>query len=59
MRYEDWIKYENLRHHQAGCLAWISLPDEASKNKKSPLSKQTDKPPVWTMVIQIFNSRRI
>ena len=58
MKYEEWIQYENLRQGHPALTTWVTLPGESTDTGKKPLSK-AEKPPVWTMVIQIFNSRRI
>jgi len=60
MKYEEWIKYEQLRQRQASPHEWVMLPPEDPRPAPEPAPPALeDKNRVWTMVVQIFNSRRI
>ena len=60
MKYEDWIKYEQLRQRQTDPKDWVMLPPGPVHPDPhiTPPSPE-DKNRVWTMVVQIFNLRRI
>jgi hypothetical protein len=60
MKFEDWIKYEDNRQRQGNPTAWVFLQDEGlyPPQQVEPGSNR-EKPAVWTMIIQVFNSRRI
>lgn len=60
MKYEEWIKYEQLRQRQTSLLNWVMLPPEPANpapESISPSPEESNR--VWTMVVQIFNSKRI
>jgi ribosomal protein S8 len=61
MKYEDWIKYEEQRKQSNEQKGWITLqtkPDQHPKFKpKQAVAEENTR--VWTMIVQIFNSRRI
>ena len=60
MKYEEWIKYEQLRQRQTSQLSWVMLPPEPAHpvpESTTPSPEETNR--VWTMVVQIFNSKRI
>lgn len=55
MKYEEWIQYERKRLSQPNPNAWVSLEPAAVTLKPDA----EDKPPVWTVIVQVFNSQRI
>lgn len=66
MKYEDWIKYEEIRQKQPDKLAWITSPDLNPDVQPQPLkvpevSDQSypSKRKLWGMIFQRFISRRI
>ncbi|HKJ28233.1 MAG TPA: hypothetical protein VJ965_11390 [Anaerolineales bacterium] len=67
MKYEEWIKYEEVRQNQPPELAWmvwVEYPAEEPPLAVSlQLASQTDedKPAarVWSLIVQYLNSRRI
>lgn len=67
MRYEDWIKYEEIRlslpKDQAG-MVWIAYPTEdLPPTLGLPVCSQDDKnstvPRLWTIIIHYLNSQEI
>lgn len=55
MKYEEWILYEKKRMSQPNPNAWVSLEPAGF----SPPPADEDKPRVWTLIVQVFNSQRI
>ncbi|MEJ2757141.1 MAG: hypothetical protein P8046_01550 [Anaerolineales bacterium] len=55
MKYEEWIQYERKRLSQPNPNTWISL--EPAVFTPQPASEE--KPRVWTLIVQVFNSQRI
>lgn len=61
MKYEDWIMYEEQRKRQADQQVWITLPSHSDQHPHfdpKPVAAE-ENTRVWTMIVQIFNSRRI
>lgn len=61
MKYEEWIKYEELRKRMAEARAWILLePDLLTPAQLAALKpKRTEKPRFLSAILQVFNSRSI
>lgn len=60
MKFEEWIKYENSRQSQNNLTAWVCLESEGPyETQQIELPAIQDKSPVWTMIVQVFNTRRI
>lgn len=61
MKYEEWIQYEEKRLNQQNPLAWIVLDATrmVTSPDQHPYPPNGEKPPVWAVVVQVFNSRRI
>jgi len=59
MKYEEWIQYEQIRQRQSSPQGWVMLPPEPRPAPETAPSSQEETNRVWTMVVQIFNSRRI
>lgn len=60
MKFEEWIKYEDSRQRQTNPIAWVWLEsEEPYRNQQIEQPAIQDKSPVWTMIVQVFNSRRI
>jgi len=61
MKYEEWIKYEELRKKMLGIKPWVLLEPELLK--QSPLlalkSKLNEKPRFLSVILQVFNTRSI
>lgn len=55
MKYEEWILYEEKRLSQPAPNTWVSLEPAVFP---APPAKE-DKPHVWTLIVQVFNSQRI
>jgi hypothetical protein len=66
MKYEEWIKYEQVRQNQSDLFAWISYADPPIRKRTNfnpsahtaqiaPHRKKT----IWLNITQRFLSRRI
>lgn len=66
MKYEEWIKYEEIRQNQPDKFAWIASPDMNTNPSQEnrgviSLSYPTNHPKknLWMLIYQRFISRRI
>lgn len=61
MKYEEWIKYEELRKKMMEINAWILLEPDVLKQPNPTESKPKDneKPRLLSAILQVFNSRSI
>ncbi|HAY83820.1 MAG TPA: hypothetical protein DCY42_02540 [Chloroflexi bacterium] len=61
MKYEEWIKYEELRKKMFGSNPWVILePKLFTKSRLAALrSNQHEKPRILSAILQVFNSRSI
>jgi len=67
MKYEEWIKYEEIRlsqpKEQAG-MVWVAFPtDRLAPSSCLTAHQQNDEddaaPHLWTIIIHYLNSRKI
>jgi hypothetical protein len=63
MKYEDWIKYEEVRQNQPDKFAWIACPDlntgKLTETEELPSPPTQGKKNQWMLLFQRFISRRI
>jgi hypothetical protein len=63
MKYEEWIKYEEIRQSQPDKFAWIAFPELNTstlvKTEEQPSSPCQTKKNHWMLLFQRFISRRI
>lgn len=66
MKYEEWIKYEEIRLNQPDKFAWIASSDlntppteESSERSNSPYPASQPKKNLWMLIYHRFISRRI
>jgi hypothetical protein len=67
MKYEEWIKYEEIRQSQPKELAWMVWVEYPKKEQpvainlsvchKNNLDKAN--PRLWSLIVQYLNSRKI
>jgi hypothetical protein len=61
MKYEEWIKYEELRRQNSGTQSWILLEPDLLKEPLpvTPPTKESEKPRLLSAILQVFNPRSI
>jgi hypothetical protein len=61
MKYEEWIKYEELRKKMLEINAWVLLEPDLLKQSISAGSKpkENEKPRLLSAILQVFNPRSI
>ena len=65
MKYEEWIKYENIRQTQVERPVWVSFPEEAAEEVADKLGVkvstflQQHNPRLWMVIVQHLNPRRV
>jgi hypothetical protein len=66
MKYEEWIKYEEIRQNQPDKFAWIASPELTTgmplnnhKPTALPTAGRQPKKNLWMLIFHRFISRRI
>lgn len=61
MKYEEWIRYEELRKKMLGINPWVILePDLLTPSQLATLKpKKNEKPRFLSAILQVFNPRSI
>jgi len=59
MKYEEWVKYENVRRQKSGAQNWVNLDADQDQKPAKPGHKENEKKRFLSAILQVFNQRSI